>query len=224
MAVYEVVEHFVSINGEGQRAGQLAFFLRLKGCNLSCSYCDTMWANQDEADCTLMSETEITDIFLSQKVNNITITGGEPLCRENMTILLDKLSKDSPKDTVIEIETNGSVDLSDYCQISDKITFTMDYKLPGSGMEQKMCLENFSILSKKDTVKFVIGSQRDLYTAKEIIANYDLTNTTTVYFSPVFGNIDPKDMVEFMIKEKLNKVNLQLQMHKFIWDPNQKGV
>ena len=123
MAVYEVVEHFVSINGEGQHAGQLAFFLRLKGCNLSCSYCDTMWANQDEVDCALMSETEITDIFLSQKVNNITITGGEPLYRKNMEVLLDKLSKDSPKDTVIEIETNGSVDLSDYCQISDKITF-----------------------------------------------------------------------------------------------------
>lgn len=224
MAVFEVAEHFVSINGEGQHAGQLAFFLRLKGCNLSCSYCDTMWANHKDVNYTVMSEEEIAQLFLSQKLNNITITGGEPLYRKDMAVLLEKLSKESPEDTVIEIETNGSVNLSNYSQISDKISFTMDYKLPGSGMEQYMCHENFFLLGKKDTVKFVIGSQTDLHTAKEIITRYHLAETTTVYFSPVFGNIDPKDMVEFMIKENLNKVNLQLQLHKFIWDPDQKGV
>lgn len=224
MAEFKVVEHFVSINGEGQHAGQLAFFLRLQGCNLSCSYCDTMWANQRAVNYTVMSEEEITQLFLSKNVNNITITGGEPLYRKDMAILLDRLAKDCPKDTVIEIETNGSIDLSDYYHIADNIIFTMDYKLPGSGMEQNMCHKNFSLLQKKDTVKFVISSQMDLYAAKEIMTGYHLTETTTVYFSPVFGKIEPKDMVAFMINENLNKVNLQLQMHKFIWDPDQKGV
>ena len=100
----------------------------------------------------------------------------------------------------------------------------MDYKLPSSGMEKHMCLENFEILEKKDTVKFVSGSIEDLKKALEIIRRYDLSRRCHVYISPVFGSIEPAKIVDFMVENKLNDVNLQLQLHKFIWDPNMRGV
>ena len=100
----------------------------------------------------------------------------------------------------------------------------MDYKLPSSGMEKHMCLENFEILKKKDTVKFVSGSIEDLKKALEIIRKYDLSRRCHVYISPVFGSIEPAKIVDFMVENKLNDVNLQLQLHKFIWDPNMRGV
>ena len=100
----------------------------------------------------------------------------------------------------------------------------MDYKLPSSGMEQRMCLENMMHLTAADTVKFVCGSREDLARAAAVMRTYDLIERTHVYLSPVFGQIDPQEMVAFMMKEKLNDVRLQLQLHKFIWDPNERGV
>ena len=100
----------------------------------------------------------------------------------------------------------------------------MDYKLPVSGMEDKMCLKNFDILTYKDTVKFVSGSIEDLERAREIIERYGLIDKCHVYISPVFGKINLPDIVEYMKEHKMNKVNMQLQMHKFIWDPQERGV
>lgn len=222
MAEYKVVETFVSINGEGRKAGKLAFFLRLKGCNLDCSYCDTKWANKDDAPFEIMDENEIYGLIKESGIRNVTITGGEPLFRKDMSILLELLDND--KDLSVEIETNGSVDLKPYLSVCKNISFTMDYKLSTSGMEEKMCLGNFEILRDIDTVKFVSGSIKDLEKAEEIIKRYDLCEKAKVYISPVFGNIDPADIVEFMKERKMNKVRLQLQLHKFIWDPDKKGV
>jgi 7-carboxy-7-deazaguanine synthase len=106
----------------------------------------------------------------------------------------------------------------------ENVTFTMDYKLSCSGMEDKMCTDNFKYLSKNDTVKFVIGCYNDLVRAKEIIEKYNLVDKTAIYFSPVFGDISPREIVEFMIENNLNGVNFQLQLHKYIWNPNQRGV
>jgi 7-carboxy-7-deazaguanine synthase len=220
MAVYEVAEHFISINGEGTKAGQLALFIRLKGCNLSCRYCDTKWANEADCKVELMTEEDLENLVIDSNVRNVTITGGEPLYREDMDILLNKLSK-IPNIT-IEIETNGSIDLSKYRM--ENVSFTMDYKLSCSGMEDKMHTENFKYLNKNDTVKFVIGNRADLVRAKEVIEKYKLVDRTAVYFSPVYGEISPKDMVEFMIENRLNGVNFQLQLHKYIWEPNKRGV
>jgi 7-carboxy-7-deazaguanine synthase len=167
-----------------------------------------------------MMEEDLEKLVISADVRNVTITGGEPLCRKNMDILLKRLSK--IPNTAIEIETNGSIDLSKYRM--ENVSFTMDYKLSCSGMEDKMCTENFKYLTKNDTVKFVIGSHADLVRAKEVIEQYNLVDRTAVYFSPVFGDISPKDMVEFMIENRLNGVNFQLQLHKYIWSPDQRGV
>ena len=222
MAEYKVVEKFVSINGEGTRAGELAVFIRMKGCNLDCRYCDTKWANQENASYEIMTEEDIRNYIRDTGVKNVTLTGGEPLFRKDMDILIDYLMQD--KDRVVEIETNGSVNIKEYASMKNRASFTMDYKLGASGMEEKMCLENFAYLDKRDTVKFVVGSQEDLKRAAEIIEKYALTGKVSVYFSPVFGAIEPEEIVDFMVQNRLNDVRMQLQMHKFIWDPEKRGV
>lgn len=219
---FKVVERFVSINGEGRRSGQLAIFIRFAGCNLNCSYCDTLWANEKDVSYELISSKDIYDYIKSQKIKNVTLTGGEPLMQKGIVELLKVLSKD--KELYVEIETNGSVLLDEFLDIENSPSFTMDYKLPSSNMENKMALDNFRYLTNKDTVKFVSGSIEDLEKAKEIIKKYNLVNTTNIYISPVFGKINLDTIVEFMKNNKMNEVNLQLQLHKIIWDPNKKGV
>lgn len=215
----KVVEKFTSINGEGTRAGELAVFVRFKGCNLRCSYCDTMWAN--EADCSYEEETpeEITNYVLATGIRNVTLTGGEPLLQKDIRKLIYLLLQAGLR---VEIETNGAVRLSEFCE--ERPIFTMDYKLPSSGCEEHMIAENMELLEVNDTVKFVCGSQEDLVKALEVIQTYDLTSRCHVYFSPVFGSIELVQMVEFMLEHQLNDVRLQIQMHKVIWDPNERGV
>ena len=222
MATYSVVEKFVSINGEGTKAGQLAVFIRFAGCNLNCNYCDTMWANKHDVKADTLTEFEIYDYIKSTGVTNVTLTGGEPLLRDNIENLLRILSSD--KSLFVEIETNGSVDLAPYRGISENVSFTLDYKLPGSGMESKMNMDNYEELSKVDTVKFVVSDVTDLDKARQIILDYKLTEKCNVYLSPVFGRIEPVEIVNYMIEHKMNKINMQLQMHKIIWDPEMKGV
>ena len=216
-----VAETFISINGEGTRAGELAYFIRFKGCNLSCTYCDTRWANSFDAPFTDMSPEELCAEVISSGIKNVTLTGGEPLLQKDISILIGRLLENGIR---VEIETNGSVDIRPFCATEFRPVFTMDYKLPSSGMEDKMCLLNFEALSREDTVKFVSGSTKDLETALTIIERYDLTNRCHVYISPVFGSIDPAGIVDWMKEKKLNDVRLQLQLHKFIWDPEKRGV
>ena len=222
MSQFRITEKFISINGEGVRAGQLAVFIRFAGCNLDCSYCDTKWANQSDTSYTLMTENEIYNYIKETGIKNVTITGGEPLIQPDIEVLIETLSCDISLN--VEIETNGSADISRFSSISIPPMFTMDYKLPSSGMEKFMNTDNFSYLCKDDTVKFVAGSHNDLETAYQIIEKYNLIKKCHVYISPVFGSINPEDIVEFMKQKKLNDVNLQLQLHKIIWSPDKKGV
>lgn len=219
---FKVVEKFVSINGEGRLCGQLAIFIRFAGCNLNCSYCDTAWANEKNVPYERMSSKDIYEYIKSAGVRNITLTGGEPLLQEGIEELLEVLSKD--KELHVEIETNGSVLLEKFLNIENPPSFTMDYKLPSSKMENRMALGNFNYLTGKDTVKFVSGSIEDLEKAKEIINRYHLVDKTSVYISPVFGEIDLDSIVEFMKNNKMNGVNLQVQLHKIIWEPSKRGV
>ena len=175
--MYQVVEQFVSINGEGVCAGELAAFIRFKGCNLSCSYCDTRWANLKDAFCAAVSADDLFAWAKKTGVRNITLTGGEPLLQENIGELISQLGKNGFR---VEIETNGSVSI-----------------------------ENLA---------------KDLLRALEVMEQYQLRERCHVYLSPVFGKIDPAAMVKFMKKNQLNGVRLQLQLHKFIWNPEKRGV
>lgn len=220
MKKYKIVEIFESINGEGKKAGQLALFIRFQGCNLNCDYCDTKWANKQDVKYISMSTEEIINRILISGIKNITITGGEPLIQPYIKELLEELSK---LDIEIEIETNGSIDIRPFIEFKN-ISLTMDYKLSVSKMENFMNLGNFSYIRKNDTIKFVSGSIEDLEKVKTLIEKYNLKEKCSIYISPVFGKIIPVEIVEFMLKNKLNGINLQLQIHKIIWSPDKKGV
>ncbi len=222
MGRFKVVEKFISINGEGRCAGELAAFIRFAGCNLNCSYCDTKWANEKDAPYEILSEEEIYAYIKEQNVRNVTLTGGEPLIQENIGRLIKLLSKD--EELSIEIETNGAVALDAFVDTGENVTFTLDYKLPGSKMNHKMIMENYDLLRANDTVKFVVSDREDLDKAREIIEKYNLTDRVVCYLSSSFGVIKPEDIVNYMMEHHMNNVRLQLQMHKYIWDPNRKGV
>lgn len=217
-----VVEKFVSINGESRRAGQLAVFVRFRGCNLSCSYCDTSWANTEDCMAEEMSPEEVYLYIKSTGITNVTLTGGEPLLHKDILKLIELIAKD--KGLYAEIETNGSIDIAPVKAVENCPSLTMDFKSPSSNMCDKMLMSNYEFLDDRDTVKFVCGSIEDLEKAKEIIDKYDLVNRCAVYISPVFNKINSEEIVEFMKSNKMNGVNIQLQLHKYIWNPDKKGV
>lgn len=260
MGKYKVVERFVSVNGEGKRAGQLAYFVRFAGCNLDCDYCDTKWANDEKVEYFEYDEKTLYTMIKHSNIQNVTLTGGEPLLQKDFKELLDLLRRD--ENLNVEIETNGSIDIRPFLPDSDvfaekiyhragetfgmtledmfsleekakkqddymvdNITFTLDYKLDVSGMEDKMFLQNFDNVRQSDTVKFVVGSRADLSKSLEIINEYRLVEKGVgVYLSPCFGKIEPAVIVDFMKEKKMNGVNVQLQLQKYIWSPDQKGV
>ena len=219
----KVAEKFISINGEGTRAGELAVFVRFAGCNLRCTYCDTMWANESGCPAEEMTPAQICEYVRNTGISNVTLTGGEPLLQKEMGELIGRLISECG--VRVEIETNGAVDLRPFAELPEgRPVFTMDYKLPSSGCEDRMICANFSVLKAEDTVKFVSGSREDLERAGRIIEEYGLLERCHVYFSPVFGKIEPVEIVDFMLKRKMNKARIQIQMHKVIWDPNERGV
>lgn len=222
MTKYNIAEHFISINGEGPRAGTLSHFIRFFGCNLECSYCDTVWAGDAGKEGERMSAEEIHRMILTEGIRNVTLTGGEPLLQKDIGVLLGVLCSD-PKISV-EIETNGSVDISPFAAMKNRPVFTLDYKLPSSGMEIMMRVSNFDFLRSGDAVKFVAGSRSDLQRALTVIGANRLTERCEVHLSPVFGEIEPAEIVEFMKENRTNDVALHLQLHKLIWEPDRRGV
>ena len=215
----QVIEKFISINGEGLKQGELALFIRFRGCNLRCSYCDTKYSFENPK---YIEETvdEIIEYVDKSHVKNITLTGGEPLLQRDINELIEKLAN---KKYNVEIETNGSIDISNFIN-NEYVSYTLDYKLPTSLMENKMNFDNYKYINKKDSVKFVCGDNNDLLKAKYIMEKYDLINKTRCIISPVFNMINLEDIVLFLKDNNLNGVKMQLQIHKIIWDPNKRGV
>lgn len=214
-----VVEKFVSINGEGLRSGELAVFIRFANCNLRCSYCDTKYSFINPIY-TEESIDELVKYVKSTGVKNVTLTGGEPLIQNEIKELMIELSNIGNR---IEIETNGSINIAPYLNIPN-VTFTLDYKLKGSGMEKYMDLTNYDLLRKNDVIKFVVSDYDDLEKTKEIIKKYDLINKANCLISPVWGRIEFEEIVNFLKDNKLNDVRMQLQIHKIIWDKDKRGV
>lgn len=222
--MFNVIETFVSIDGEGPTSGELATFIRFSHCNLRCSWCDTTYSWDGTSAVTCMSVEEIYHYIKQTNVKNVTLTGGEPLIQPNIELLLDTLLED--RELIIHIETNGSVDITALKEKykNGNLHFILDYKCPASKMSAKMCHQNLTVVDKKDVYKFVIAAQEDLHTALSIINSYDLIHRCLVYFSPVTDKIEPKEIVEFMKNHCLNDVRLQLQLHKYIWPKEMRGV
>jgi len=219
---YNIIEKFLSIDGEGPTAGEIAAFIRFGGCNLSCSWCDTAYSMDMSTIGEQLTKEDVYGFIKSTGAVNVTITGGEPLIQEGVEDLIYFLSQD--QELFIHIETNGSVPVYEFKRIIPlaNVSFIADYKLPSSGMESRMDLKNFELLSAKDVCKFVIGSREDLEKAKMIIDRYGLAEKCLVYLSPITSMIEPAEIVEFMKKNRMNRIRLQL--HKIIWSPDTRGV
>lgn len=207
-------EIFKSIQGESSYAGLPCFFIRLTGCNLACSYCDTSYARYDGREMTIPSIISLVD---KPGTNLVEITGGEPLIQKETPLLAETLLK---KGFTVLIETNGSADIG---IVPHKAVIIMDIKCPGSGMSDRMKWENIEKLSAKDEVKFIIGDRRDYLWAVEKIKEYDLCKKSHLLFSCVHNRLEAKTLVKWIIEDNLN-VRFQLQLHKYIWGADVKGV
>ena len=210
----KINEIYYSVQGESTHSGCPCIFIRLTYCNLRCSYCDTEYAFYDGKDM------EITDIMSEIKrwdCNLVEVTGGEPLFQDECIDLLNGLVNSSYE---VMLETGGSLSISDVPKIVVKI---VDFKCPSSGMVKKNLWSIVDDLQAHDEVKFVIGNREDFDWAKDRITEYSLDKICTLLFSPTFGEIDPQQIVEWILAENL-PVRMQLQMHKMIWSPEEKGV
>ena len=211
----KINEIYESVQGESSWAGWRCVFVRLTACDLRCTYCDTEYAfyeGKKRAVSDVLAEVLALDCLL------VEITGGEPLLQKNVHPLMTALC-DAGR-TVL-IETSGAHDIS---RIDPRVHRIMDLKTPGSGEVARNLWSNIAHLAKRDEVKFVIGSREDYEWSREQLRTHDLaTRCGGVLFSPIFGRIEPRDIVAWILEDKL-PVRFQLQMHKFIWDPKKKGV
>ena len=210
----KINEIYYSLQGESTHSGCPCIFIRLTYCNLRCSYCDTEYAFYDGKDM------EITDIMSEIKrwdCNLVEVTGGEPLFQDECIDLLNELVNSNYE---VMLETGGSLSISD---VPKKVVKIVDFKCPSSGMVKKNLWSIVDDLQAHDEVKFVIGNREDFDWAKDRITEYSLDKICTLLFSPTFGEIDPQQIVEWILDENL-PVRMQLQMHKMIWSPEEKGV
>lgn len=232
----KVNEIFKSIEGEGLRTGLAAVFVRLHGCNLRCSYCDTMYAVEGN-DYRQMTVDEVVAAVESYRnesgVNAVTLTGGEPMLHADVNVLLQTLSE---KGFLVNVETNGTVP----CKWRfPGLFYTMDWKCESSGMSAKMRMENLETLGAEDVLKFVVGSVEDLEETARVVgelrqrktrncmAEKSLNTMPHIFVSPVFGKLEYEKIVEWMLSEKVmvqNNARFQVQLHKVIWDPDMRGV
>lgn len=224
-----MVEIFETIEGEGGGAGFPTVFVRVFHCNLRCTWCDTTYSYapaKPEFEATIEEIVETVQSFASKR---ICFTGGEPLIHgdKSAALLIELANLSNIVD--IHIETNGAINLERFSalrqqskSLQSKMRFVMDYKLSTSGEKDKMILANFSCLEKVDEIKFVIGSDQDFCEANEVINKY--YKNGQILFSPVWETMPPQKLVEKVLQEKLSDVKVSLQLHKVIWDPNERGV
>ena len=209
-----VSEIFQSIQGETSYVGLPCFFVRLSGCNLKCKYCDTLYARNGGQHISL---DEILKSVENSGGDLVCITGGEPLLQPGTATLAEKLISMGKE---VLVETNGSKDISKLPEAAKRI---VDIKTPGSGEEGSFLPTNLNLLRRDDEVKFVITSEGDSRWARECIETYRLDELANISFSPAHGLIDPKDLAKWILMHDL-PVRLNLQIHKYIYGPETKGV
>ena len=213
-AQLKIAELFYSIQGESSYAGYPCFFIRLAGCNLRCTYCDTRYAYEEDHPSMdisrILAETEKHPAAI------VEITGGEPLLQENVYPLMKQLLAANKK---VLLESNGSRSLAD---VPADVIRIMDMKCPGSGMHEHMDPGNLDYLTQNDEVKFVLGSREDYDWAADHVRKHSLPERTTVTFSPVTSILAPSTLARWILDDFL-PVRLRLQLHTIIWPDKTRG-
>jgi 7-carboxy-7-deazaguanine synthase len=219
-----MVEIFETVEGEGTRAGFPTIFIRLFGCNLRCSWCDTKYSYPPDKAGQVMTIGEIVNEVRKYSSRHICLTGGEPLLYGDHSLALINALLEIETLVDLHIETNGAIDLSYFIERIDspKVRYIMDFKLPDSGEMDKMIYANFAILRPQDEVKFVIASVADFTVARNVLESHQ--TAALPLFSPVWETMPPAKLVELMLQYKLSHIKLNLQLHKIIWDPAKRGV
>ena len=212
--VLKVNEIFYSIQGESTFAGQPCVFIRLTYCNLRCSYCDTEYAFYEGDDYTI---DEILQKTAGYNCPLVEVTGGEPLIQENVYPLMKKLADAG---FTVLLETGGHMDMG---KVDKRVHRIMDIKCPSSGESDKVRWENISLLTQKDEVKFVVGNREDYDWARDVLEKYQLVERCPVLLAPVFGKIENQTLAEWILNDNL-PVRFQMQLHKYIWPADRRGV
>jgi 7-carboxy-7-deazaguanine synthase len=210
----QVCETFYSLLGESTWAGLPAFFIRLTGCNLRCKYCDTTYAYEGGRE---MTEAELLKAARSHPVPRVLVTGGEPLLQPGTLSLLASLADTG---LTVLLETNGSLPIKG---VDPRVHRILDLKCPGSGMSARNLWENLEHLHTRDEVKFVILDQGDFAWAVEVVERHQLAGRLPLLISPVFGAVPPQEAAAWILASGL-PFRLNLQLHKYIWGPEVRGV
>lgn len=213
-------EIFYSIQGESSFAGQPCVFVRLTYCNLRCSYCDTEYAFYEGTD---MSIDDIMMQIASYGCRTVEITGGEPLLQKPVHELMTRCCDAGYR---VLLETGGSLDVS---EVDPRVHRIVDMKCPSSGMEPKNDYDNLFRLTERDELKFVIGTRDDYQWSIDLLRRTKAAGRVrSVLFSPVFDSAEPRDIVQWILDDRLSaefpNLRFQLQLHKFIWTPETRGV
>jgi 7-carboxy-7-deazaguanine synthase len=209
-----VTEIFHSIQGESTFAGRPCVFVRLTGCPLRCTWCDTEYAFYGGTE---RSIDEVMATVVAYGCRLVEVTGGEPLAQPEAVPLLSRLCQQG---FTVLLETSGAVDTT---PVDPLIHIILDVKCPGSGMTDRMYWSNVERLRPTDEAKFVIRDRLDYEWSKEVIARYGLADRCPVLFSPVSGVLDPRRLAEWVLADRL-PIRFQLQLHKLIWAPGMQGV
>jgi len=212
--ILRVTEIFHSIQGESSFAGLPCTFVRLTGCPLRCSWCDTGYAFYGGVE---MQLEEIVHLVKGYPCRLVEVTGGEPLHQKSALPLVASLCDE---DFTVLIETSGAIDIS---PIDRRAHIVLDVKCPGSGMTERMDWRNLDQVTGKDEVKFVIKDRADYDWAVSVLKQHDLESRCPVLFSPVFGELEPRRLAEWVLADAL-RVRFQIQLHKYVWDPQMRGV
>lgn len=211
----KVCEMFTSIQGESTYAGTPCTFIRLTGCNLRCSYCDTTYSYEEGMEMTIDA---VMDAVALQGIRLVEITGGEPLLQHDEVADLTKRLLDAGYKVLIE--TNGTQNIS--C-LDSRAVVIMDIKTPSSGMAAYNNLANLSCIKPNDEIKFVICNRIDYEWASKMVLKHELPKRCKVLFSPAAGGIAPRQLADWILQDRLD-VRLNLQLHKIIYDPEERGV
>ena len=210
----KISEIFASIQGESSYAGLPCSFIRLSGCNLRCSYCDTRYAYEEGYYLTV---DEIIGRIRAMELDLVEITGGEPLLQRGVHNLMRALLEDGRK---VLLETNGSQSIR---EVDRRAVIVLDIKTPGSGMSDLMDFSNLYEISARDEVKFVVTGRSDYEWARGIMHSFDLARKCQILVSPAFGFVRPEDLARWMLNDRL-EARLNLQLHKYLFGSGERGV